>query len=206
MYLNCHTAFSFKYGTLSVKRLFEEAQRCGVHKLILTEINNTASYIEMLRLCAENALLEESNLTAYGKDAYPLEIGVGVEFRNITTGQAGGNELLYIIIAQNNLGFERINRFLSHHNQEAKPFPPRAPEFEDVFIIYPFGKMEPDQLRPYEYIGVSKHQLNQFAIDPIRNKYTGKFVILQSVTFANRTDCSITYFPLYFFRIGSMAN
>ena len=191
MYLNCHTAFSFKYGTLSVKRLFEEAQRCGVHKLILTEINNTASYIEMLRLCAENAPLEGSNLTAYGKDAYPLEIGVGVEFRNLTTGQAGGNELLYIIIAQNNHGFESINRFLSHHNQEAKPFPPRAPEFEDVFIIYPFGKMEPNQLRPYEYIGVSKHQLNQFAIDPMRKKYPGKFVILQSVTFANRTDFNI---------------
>ena len=57
------------------------------------------------RLCAENAPLEGSNVTTYGKEAYPLEIGVGVEFRNLTTGQAGGNELLYIIIAQNNHGF-----------------------------------------------------------------------------------------------------
>jgi len=43
MYLNCHTGFSFKYGTLTIKELFDEARRCGVHKLVLTEINNTAS-------------------------------------------------------------------------------------------------------------------------------------------------------------------
>ena len=50
MYLNTHTAFSFKYGTLTVQQLFDEAKRCGVHKLMLTEINNTASYIELLRV------------------------------------------------------------------------------------------------------------------------------------------------------------
>ncbi len=49
MYLNCHTGFSFKYGTLPIEGLFNEAKRCGVHKLVLTEIHNTASYMEMLR-------------------------------------------------------------------------------------------------------------------------------------------------------------
>src|SRR5258708_20270319 len=184
MYLNCHSAFSFKYGTLSILRLFDEARRCGVHKLVLTEINNTSSYIEMLRLCAEKAPLQESNLTAYGKEAYPLEIAVGIEFRK-------ENELLYIAIAQNNIGFEKINRFLSHHNLENKPLASWAPEFENVFIIYPYGKIEPYQLRPYEYIGVVKHQLNQFAIDPTRKTHGEKFVVLHPVTFASKTDYNV---------------
>lgn len=184
MYLNCHTAFSFKYGTLKIERLFEEARRCGVRKLILTEINNTASYIEMLRLCAENAPCKESNLTAYGKEAYSLEIGVGIEFRK-------EHELLYIAIAKNNDGFEKINRFLSHHNLENKPLPARAPLFENVIVLYPFGKIEPDQLHPYEYIGVGKHQLNHYTLYPARITHPEKFVLLHPVTFANKTDFNV---------------
>ena len=172
MFLNCHTAFSFKYGTLKVQTLFEEAQRCGVHKLVLTEINNTASYIEMLRLCAEK------------REQYNLEIAVGIEFRR-------DHELLYIAIAKNNNGFEKINRFLSHHNAEGKPLLPRAPEFEDVFIIYPSGNMEPDLLRPDEFIGVAKHQLNQFRLSSSYPAYKHKFVVLQPVTFANKIDFNI---------------
>src|SRR5262245_27983632 len=138
MYLNCHTALSYKYGTLQPKDLFDEAKRCGVHKLVLTEINNTASYIEMLRLCEENAPFQDG-LTKYGTEAYKLEIAIGIEFRR-------DNELLYIIIAENNHGFELINRFLSHHNIEKKSLPERAPEIEYTFVVYPFRKKEPESL------------------------------------------------------------
>lgn len=177
MFLNCHTAFSFKYGTLPVDKLFEEAHRCGVHKLILTEINNTASYIEMLRLCEER----KPGSPLAGEHPYALEIGVGIEFRD-------GHELLYIILAQNNNGFEKINRFLSHHNRENKKLSERAPEIEDTFIIYPFGKTEPERLRTNEFIGVRKHQLNQFALYTARKEFPEKFVILHPVTFASKTD------------------
>ena len=44
MYLNCHTGFSFKYGTLPIEGLFNEAKRCGVHKLVLTEIQHSILY------------------------------------------------------------------------------------------------------------------------------------------------------------------
>lgn len=176
MFLNCHTALSFKYGTLPVDKLFEEARRCGVHKLILTEINNTASYIEMLRLCEER-----KTGSPLAGDKYDLEIAVGVELRQ-------GHELLYIIIAQNNNGFEKLNRFLSHHNRENKTLPERAPEIEDTFIIYPFGKTEPERLRTNEFIGVRKHQLNQFALYTARKEFPEKFVILHPVTFASKTD------------------
>lgn len=180
MFLNCHTAFSFKYGMMPVKQLFEEARRYGVHKLVLTEINNTASYIEMLRLCAENAPFRD-NLTKYGKEPYALEIAVGIEFRR-------GHELLYIAIAKNNDGFETINRFLSHHNQTKEELPHRAPELENTFIIYPFGKIEPGMLRANEYIGVGRHELNKFALHRARHTHPEKFVVLHPVTFANKKD------------------
>ena len=180
MYLNCHTAFSFKYGTLSVQRLFDEAKRCGVHKLALTEINNTTSYIEMLRICAEQAPLQ-NGLTRYDQQPYALDIAVGVEFRN-------GHELCFIALAQNNTGFERINQFLSEHNVASSSFPKTAPQMDDVFVIYPFGSISPEQLRQHEYIGVGRHQLNRFAMSSERTTYAHKFVLLQPVTFAVKKD------------------
>src|SRR5688572_7712028 len=151
MYLNCHTGFSFKYGTLPIKALFEEAKRCGVHKLALTEINNTASYLEMLRICNDNKA-RENGLTKFDKEPYLLDLAVGVEFRN-------QNNFLFIALARNNTGFEKINRFLSHHNREEKPFPSRAPDLEETFVIYAFGTIDPDQLREHEYIGIKKQEL-----------------------------------------------
>ena len=88
MYLNCHTGFSFKYGTLPIETLFKEAQRCGVKKLILTEINNTASYLEMLRI-RDKSLPRENGLTKFGEQPYQLDIAVGIGFRE-------GNELRYL--------------------------------------------------------------------------------------------------------------
>lgn len=176
MYLNCHTGFSFKYGTLPIEGLFDEAKRCGVHKLVLTEINNTASYLEMLRICYKNREYKDGK-TKFGKEPYRLDIAVGVEFRN-------QDEFLYIAIAKNNQGFEAINRFLSHKNREGKTFPSSAPQFEsDVFVIYPFGKIEPDALRENEYIGIRKEELNSYTISPSRDEFVHKFVILHPVTF-----------------------
>jgi DNA-directed DNA polymerase III PolC len=180
MFLNCHTAFSFKYGTLTVKDLFNEARRCGVHKLIITEINNTASYIEMLRLCAENKIYKNGK-TKYDKEPYDLSIAVGIEFRK-------GHELLYLAIAKNNTGFEEINRFLSHHNEEDKPLPHRAPEFEQAFVIYPFKKVAPEFLRENEFIGIRHEELTQFSFSSLLHEYPTKFIALHPVTFANKID------------------
>lgn len=184
MFINCHTAFSFKYGTLQVEDLFDEAKRCGVRKLILTEINNTASYIEMLRLCAEKAPVDGSGLTAFGKEAYELEIAIGIEFRK-------KNQLLFIAIAKNNKGFEEINRFLSYHNLNDKELPDRAPSFENVFVIYPFGGLEPDLLRPQEFLGVRTHQLNHLAFYAPYKKHKEKFVIHHPVTFGNKIHFNV---------------
>lgn len=177
MYLNCHTGFSFQYGTLPIKTLFEEAKRCGIHKLALTEINNTASYLEMLRICNDNKALE-NGLTKFDKEPYHLDLTVGIEFRDKEEQQ-----LLYVLLAKNNNGFEHINRFLSHHNREEKPFPSRAPDLDDVFTIYPFNETDPALLREHEYIGVAAHQLIAYATDKNRERYAHKFVAFHAVTF-----------------------
>lgn len=183
MYINCHTALSFKYGTMTVQQLFEEARRCGVRKLVLTEINNTASYIEMLRLCEKHCFSGDDS-RAHVEEPYALEIAAGVEFRQ-------ENELLYIIIAKNNRGFEAINRFLSFHNREKRAFPRRAPEFDDVFVVYPYPKMSAEELRTYEFVGVNKNQLNQFAIQSPYRLYPKKYVVLHPVTFASRIGFNV---------------
>jgi len=181
MFLNCHTAFSFKYGTMQALALFNEARRCGVHKLALTEINNVASYIEMLRICRENAPVPGNNITAYGKEAYALDLVLGMEFRR-------EHELLYIVLARNNSGFEIINRFRSHYNLEAKSLPHRAPELPHTFVIYPLGKIEPDQLRENEFIGVRIQELSSFSFYIPYRKHPHKFVVLHPVTFTQRVD------------------
>jgi DNA-directed DNA polymerase III PolC len=176
MYLNCHTGFSFKYGTLPIKTLFSEAKRCGIHKLALTEINNVCSYLELLRICDENKA-RANGLTKFGKAPYDLDIAVGIEFRGKE------NVLLYIAIAQNNDGFEKLNRFLSYYNREEKDFPERAPGIENVFFVYPFKKIFPEQLRANEFIGVGGNELHIFSMDSSGKEFLHKFVALHSVTF-----------------------
>lgn len=169
MYLNCHSHFSFKYGTLSPEDLFNEARRCGVHKLILTEINNTASYIEMLRICEEN------------KADYVLEIALGIEFRK-------EHKLLYTALAKNNEGLESINRFLSYHNVENIPLPDHAPELENVFIIYPFSHTH-ELLRENEFIGIRIHELTKCSIHSFPSE---KLIAWHPVTFGlAKTDYNI---------------
>lgn len=175
MYLNCHTGYSFKYGTLPIKTLFEEAKRCQVRKLALTEINNTSSWLEMLRTCNDNRALATGK-TKFGKEPYDLDLAVGVEFRN-------GNDFSYIAIAKNNTGFEEINRFLSRHNREDKPFPERAPRFDEVFVLYEFGTIDPEELRKNEFIGVRKQNLVAYAVYSAREEYSHKFVLWHPVTF-----------------------
>lgn len=135
MYLNCHSYFSFKYGTLSPQELFDEARKRKVRKLVLTDINNTSGYIELLRICKEN------------KEEYELQIALGIEFRD-------GNDLLYIGLAENNDGFEELNKYLSHHNAENIPLLSKAPEFSHAFIIYPFGRYSPADLKENEFVGI----------------------------------------------------
>ena len=185
MFLNCHTYFSFKYGTLSIERLIAEAKRCGVKKLALTEINNTASYIEALRLCQQNKATQ-NGLNKFGEVAYDLDLCLGIDFRT-------GPIMHFVAIAKNNAGFEELNRYRSYLNESGKPVPQRAPEFSNVVIIYPFQAKgnQPELLRNNEYIGVNKNDLTRLAISTDYLAGSDRFVILQSVTFGSKIEFNI---------------
>ena len=54
MYLNCHSYYSLRYGTMSVEKLVAEAKRNGIPSLALTDINNTMGTIDFIRECRLN--------------------------------------------------------------------------------------------------------------------------------------------------------
>ncbi len=166
MYLNCHTRFSFHYGVLSVEELLEEAQRCGIHKLVLTDINNTSAVLDFIRLAPK----------------YEIEPVVGIEFRR-------GDKLQFIGIARNNDGFEELNRFLSdclaegaEHGESSGNrdaiVPDRAPAFQNAWVIYPMEKehtSSDQQAQPA--LSMHKANLGVANSDLHHHEFNGKYIL-----------------------------
>jgi DNA polymerase III alpha subunit len=163
MFLNCHSFFSFKYGTMNPAQLLAEAQQKGASCLALTDINNTSGILDFFRL-------------AFKANIKPV---AGIDFRN-------GVEQKFIGIAKNMEGFREMNAFLSHHLHSAEPIPSRAPAFENAFIIYPFssGFFE---LNENEFIGIKPADLFRLNLSDWK-KHLNKLVALAPVTFRNKTD------------------
>jgi len=164
LYLNCHTYYSFKYGSMSPEALLKEAQAKGVRKLALTDINSTSGVLDFLRLAPRHG----------------VEPVVGVDFRN-------GPEQLFVAIASNNKGFKEINDYLSLHLHRQAPFPPEAPPFEHCFVIYPLEKTPARPLREQEFAGVAARQATRLAFSAWKNRLE-KVVLLQTATFRHKRD------------------
>ncbi len=81
MYLNNHSYFSLRYGTLPVETLVSQAKSYGLQTLALTDINNSMGMVDFVRECRKQGIRPVA----------------GVEFRN-------GDQLLYIGLARNNKG------------------------------------------------------------------------------------------------------
>jgi DNA polymerase-3 subunit alpha len=156
-----HSYNSLCYGTMPIADLVSKAAAMGYAVMPLTDINTTMGVADFVFECQK-------------KGIRPV---VGVEVRN-------GNELLYVALAKNNKGFAELNRFLTQHNLTKQPYPEIAPEWEEVFVIYPFGKRRSNQLKANEYLGVRFSQLTKmFACDSFE-----KLVAMQPVTFAEEAD------------------
>jgi len=165
MFLNCHTYYSLRYGTLSPEDLVRHAAAMKIEVLVLTDINNTAGVFDFVKACRDASIT-------------PL---VGMEMRE-------NNKLLYTCIAFNNDGFREINTFRTQHNLEQTPLPERAPQFSDVFVVYPWNSIEsPDHLSDNEYIATPSHQLNKLITSPWRY-HQEKLVMWHPITFASRNE------------------
>jgi len=162
MYLNCHSYYSFRYGTLSVKNLVALAQSQDIKSLALTDINNTSACFDFIEACVQAGIK-------------PL---IGIEFRN-------DDKLRFIALAKNMSGFETMNRYLSEKNFQKEAIDERAPEWEDCFIIYPIDIQEPESLSENEFIGIKVDEVNR-ALHPEFTAVKHKMIIQHPVTVSSR--------------------
>ncbi|MBK9421367.1 MAG: DNA polymerase III subunit alpha [Flavobacteriales bacterium] len=163
MFLNCHSWFSFNHGVMPPEDLLEQARVVGLRSFVLTDIHNTAGASDLVRLAPTYGIL-------------PV---VGIEFRR-------GAELLYIGIAKNNAGFQRLNELLSPHLLDGDELPERPPGSEDVFFILPFSPHAPQRLRPNERIGIRPSDLTRLPFSPWAAR-PNDLVALLPVTFREAT-------------------
>ncbi len=167
MYLNCHSYYSLRYGTMAVETLVEEAARLGIESLALTDINNSMGMVGFVKACHKHGI-------------HPI---AGIEYRN-------GDRFLYTGIAQNPNGFRELNDFLSYHNETGLPLPERAPPLDHVWFIYDFddslwrGKRK---LRDQELIGVRPGEVNKI-LTSRWSSHLSRLVVRHPVTFLQQKD------------------
>ncbi|MCU4177522.1 DNA polymerase III subunit alpha [Carboxylicivirga sp. N1Y90] len=166
MLINCHTYYSFKYGTLSVEDLLKAATEDAYQTLAVTDINSTSACIDFVRRAAE----------------FNIKPVVGIDFRN-------GVEQQFVGIARNNEGFRELNEYLTPHRHSGAPFDAVAPAFDNVYVIYPFSN-EDRPLRENEFIGVSPEQLKNLPFSHWKNQQH-KLVIQHRVTFRHKHDFNV---------------
>lgn len=159
MYLNCHTYYSMRFGTLSVSELVSLAEEHGIGSLALTDVHSTSAVYEFVRRCKKAG----------------IEPVVGMEFRR-------EDRLLYIALSRNLNGFREINEFYSKYAHQHRKFPDLPPYWEDVFVIYPWERRDVVSLSEREFLGIRKEQLSQLLRSRYRHRQD-KLVIHQPVTF-----------------------
>ena len=162
MYLNVHSQYSLRYGTMTIDKIVEEAKARGVNQMALTDINNSTGIMEFMRKC------DKSGIKPIG----------GIEFRR-------DKQLLYLGIARNKEGMKELNDFLSIHNLQKKSLPDRPPLFQHVYIVYPYCVDK--ELKENEYLGIRFDELHLlYGLDI--SAFKAKLVTLQPVVFTGKLE------------------
>ncbi|MGY0035944.1 PHP domain-containing protein [Pedobacter sp. NJ-S-72] len=160
MYLNVHSHYSLRYGTIAIPKLITEALAKGITQMVLTDLNNSTGVMEFMRECNTNGI---------------KPIG-GLEFRR-------NKRLLYIGIARNKEGMKELNDFLTFHNLKQKELPDQPPVFKNCYVIYPYihGK----KLEENEYLGIRFDELHSLYGKDLTD-FKHKLVVLQPVVFTGK--------------------
>lgn len=162
--LNCHTYYSFHYGTVSPKQLLKIAVRAGAHSVALTDVNSSAACLDFLRQAKEF-------------DVHPV---VGVDFKKRT-------QTKYVALARNNEGYREINKHLSQQLMHGEQLPNEAPDFSNVYIIYPLSNARKRRLKENEFVGIRPTELMRLQLSEWLNQKE-KLVVLQPMSFRNKHD------------------
>ena len=162
MYLNTHTYYSLRYGTIAPEDLVLLAKRSGLQHLVLTDINSTTACISVARAALKEKII-------------PV---LGVDFRQ-------GAEQKFIALAKNNKGFVQLNEYLSSFlHQESDQVPDRAVDLSDCWIIYPYTNAV-RSLAANEFMGVRPSDLNHLKFSEWQ-LHLDKLVILKTVSFQDK--------------------
>ncbi|QHV97769.1 DNA polymerase III subunit alpha [Spirosoma endbachense] len=168
MYLNAHSYYSLRYGTLSPEALVQHAQRLGVTHLALTDINTISGVFDFVQHCLRLGI-------------QPV---VGIEIRS-------HQQLRYICLARNTEGFAEINRFVSQYLLTHQDFPAKAPSFQHAYVIYPLDQLDRlGGLAAHERIGVRPSEVSRLW----RYRQTlraDQVVVLQPITYLDKTDYNL---------------
>ena len=163
MYLNTHTYYSLRYGTIKPENLLTIARDKGVKTFALTDINSSTACIDFIRLSSK----------------YHIDPVIGIDFRN-------GVQQEFILLARNNQGFRYINEYLSgllHQKEFIVATEP--PIMSEVFVIYPFSKELNRPLNKNEFLGVKPDDLPRLKFSKLKWPME-KLVMLQTVSFQNK--------------------
>lgn len=162
MFLNCHSYYSLRYGTMPVEKLTAVAHDNGVEAMALTDINNGTGMMDFITECRIHRIK-------------PI---AGMELRD------NDFQLLYILIARNNEGYREINEFLTGHHMEETPLPARPPAFNEVYVIYPFDSRAPLKPAENEFIGIRPDEINRLVTSRFRYNQQ-QLLALLPVTFGS---------------------
>ncbi len=162
MYLNAHSWFSLKYGTLSPEALVEVAAGLGIRTLVLTDINNTSCAHAFCTACRKHGI-------------HPV---LGIEFRR------EDGRFLYVGIAQNLEGWAGLCRLLTEVSISGKDPDTVAPETPGAFFIYRQLPRDIRFFRADEYVGVRHDELSGLYSSPLRH-HRDKLVAFLPVTFVD---------------------
>jgi len=163
MFLNTHSYYSLRYGTIAPKDLLILAKEHNIGTLALTDINNTSACLDFVRLASK----------------YGIKPVLGIDFRN-------GAKQQFIMLARNNQGFTAINNYLSYflYHKEI-PIPNRAKQLTDTYVVYPFASFKEKALAQNEFLGVAREDINRLKFSPWKDRMD-KLVLLHTVSFQNK--------------------
>jgi len=194
MYLNNHSYYSLKYGTLSPEQLAQEAAQRGIKTLALTDINNTSSAYQFIKACKKHQIKPvlgiEFRQTAQRQDNDETEQPKA--YTNNSTLNIQNSTFLYLGIAKNKEGWRELNQLLTQCSLNNEPLPDRAPAFENAYVIYrklPAHKGI-QQLSDNEYIGVAPDEVNRLYSSYLKD-HQNKLVIFSPITFLNNDGFKI---------------
>lgn len=181
MYLNCHSYYSLKYGTLSPEQLVVAAKERGVKSLVLTDINNTSCTYAFIQACEKNE----------------IKAIAGIEFRNFPATEISNDKndnssnnpkhstFLYLGIAKNKEGFKELCNLLSKASLNKTALPKIAPPMEHAYIIYRKCVKPIEEFEAHEFIGIRPEESNRLFRSPLE-QHTDKLVVFSPVTFLNK--------------------